>query len=755
LEWIQSDEGLFWVNGKPGAGKSTLMKYIHDIHDIKRMVASAKSERVVLISFFFHELGIGSEKTFAGLLHALLLQLLTHIPELYLRVLPRFHNLTMRSTYLSSNQSIWTEVELQAAFSDILKVTSVSAKILCLVDGLDECEDKNLRQARDFLLLLAASAISPGLRFKVLCASRPENAIELKFSSYSSLKIQDFTYWDVNTYVTQRLNELVCNLHPEDGAVNFSPNLISELVNDVVWKAEGVFIWARLVVAELIMAIEDGDNATELNRRLEQLPSELQELYARILSKISLQSRHQTFNFLQALVSFKHIPWGHSNLLEMVLAIQPSKEALTSPILSMDETDRVAACIRTKKVLQSKCRGFITVPILHDNWSREEVLFKFCTGYVSVHKTVQDYLITNGSMASVWSGISLDLLEDKYEQLVAYLFRVLKSTYDVQKALRPITRRSIPKNADVSPFIDAPQEPELTQRVRDILEQLLTVLQENEEDPESKPLAPIWLPAVEAHLKTLFNVVEWLETFYDITFASEYADFERYAEYPAISVWHSDLLSIAIDYGLYSYIEERLRRVDKLEKSGRPYLNYLISSWHFHPTSEKYLNLLRMLLSKGCDPNGVFNFGTTWEFVLMSFVRVRVWKQCHDKVLLLFLEFGADPNQQLIFPGYECSALHVILSKHGRPESAIGTVLLEFLKKGAYVNAIDSKGCSVIQKAQKNCPQLVDLLTRYEEATTTLVAQMRRLSKDPRHENGIFSELKLPLLTAIGMAEAG
>jgi hypothetical protein len=32
---------------------------------------------------------------------------------------------------------------------------------------------------------------------------------------------------------------------------------------------------------------------------------------------------------------------------------------------------------------------------------------------------------------------------------------------------------------------------------------------------------------------------------------------------------------------------------------------------------------------------------------------------------------------------------------------------------------------------------------------------MRRLSKDPRHENGIFSELKLPLLTAIGMAEAG
>lgn len=194
LEWLQSDEGLFWVNGKPGAGKSTLMKYIHEIRDISKVMALANSERVFLISFFFHDLGIASEKTFAGLLHALLLQLLSHIPKLHLRVLPRFHNLKMRSKFPSSNESVWTEVELQAAFSDILKVASVLAKILCIVDGLDECEDKSLRQARDFLLSLAASTTSSGLRFRVLCSSRLENAIELKFSSYSSLKIQDFTY---------------------------------------------------------------------------------------------------------------------------------------------------------------------------------------------------------------------------------------------------------------------------------------------------------------------------------------------------------------------------------------------------------------------------------------------------------------------------------------------------------------------------------------------------------------------------------
>jgi hypothetical protein len=93
-------------------------------------------------------------------------------------------------------------------------------KVLCIVDGLDECEGKCLRQARGVLLPLAASATSSGLRCKVLCSSRLENAIELKFSAYASLKVQDLTYRDINTYVTQRIDEFVRNLQPEDGVVD-------------------------------------------------------------------------------------------------------------------------------------------------------------------------------------------------------------------------------------------------------------------------------------------------------------------------------------------------------------------------------------------------------------------------------------------------------------------------------------------------------------------------------------------------------
>lgn len=195
-----------------------------------------------------------------------------------------------------------------------------------------------------------------------------------------------------------------------------------------------------------------------------------------------------------------------------------------------------------------------------------------------------------------------------------------------------------------------------------------------------------------------------MERFYDVTLAGDDADFEPFANRSAISAQHSDLLSIALKYKLYSYVEERLRSVNKIETSGRPYLNYLIPTWNNDASSEKKLGLLRMLLSKSCDPNCVFNLGSTWEFVLLCYNITGLWTEHRTKVLLLFLEFGANPNQQIIILNYECFPLHLILSEHARPDSITETITLEFLKKGADVNAKDSKGYSVIQLAQKNCP---------------------------------------------------
>lgn len=73
---------LYWIGGKPGAGKSTLVKFTHGFDSPLKYISEVGKFEAIKISFFFHELGIPSKKTFSGLLHALLSQLLDQLPEL-------------------------------------------------------------------------------------------------------------------------------------------------------------------------------------------------------------------------------------------------------------------------------------------------------------------------------------------------------------------------------------------------------------------------------------------------------------------------------------------------------------------------------------------------------------------------------------------------------------------------------------------------------------------------------------------------
>jgi hypothetical protein len=173
------------------------MKFIHRNKRTLEVMTSKNSKRVILISFFFHELGTSSERTFAGLLHALMTQLLTPIPELATQIETRFQNLRIRSGHSSSSESMWSDVELQEAFFDLLRAKSTEAIVLCVVDGLDECEARSQRQALQFLLKLSSHERSGRLGFKILCSSRPENAIEVSFAMCPQLKIQDYTSRDI------------------------------------------------------------------------------------------------------------------------------------------------------------------------------------------------------------------------------------------------------------------------------------------------------------------------------------------------------------------------------------------------------------------------------------------------------------------------------------------------------------------------------------------------------------------------------
>ena len=82
MDWLDPTEGcvnngILWIKGKPGAGKTTLMKCA--IQHTRGL-----SESATMVSFFFHARGSALEKSTEGMYRSLLIQIVDKIPRLQL-----------------------------------------------------------------------------------------------------------------------------------------------------------------------------------------------------------------------------------------------------------------------------------------------------------------------------------------------------------------------------------------------------------------------------------------------------------------------------------------------------------------------------------------------------------------------------------------------------------------------------------------------------------------------------------------------
>lgn len=78
-QWLQKGAGIFWINGKPASGKSTLMKYLYQDARTDELLRAGRwrsRPRLMTASFFFHHRGNNMQKSFEGLLRSLLSQVL-------------------------------------------------------------------------------------------------------------------------------------------------------------------------------------------------------------------------------------------------------------------------------------------------------------------------------------------------------------------------------------------------------------------------------------------------------------------------------------------------------------------------------------------------------------------------------------------------------------------------------------------------------------------------------------------------------
>lgn len=270
--WLTEGRGIYWITGKAGSGKSTLMRMLHQnsrTHGLLRIWCSASP--LITASFFFWNSGSKIQMSQDGLLRSLLLQIIEQ----------RFQQgncdtfrekLVAFSITVSSLKDLHFKDLLQL-FRFVIEDSSSSVKFFLILDGLDEFDGENSK------LVSLVHALGTYDHVKVCVSSRPWVVFEDGFRQQPSLILQHLSHDDILHYVKENLTK-----EPSFRELSFGDEQNAlELIQNITKKASGVFLWVVLAVDSLIKGLADGDRVKDLEARLDEIPEELEELFRKML----------------------------------------------------------------------------------------------------------------------------------------------------------------------------------------------------------------------------------------------------------------------------------------------------------------------------------------------------------------------------------------------------------------------------------------------------------------------------------------
>jgi hypothetical protein len=233
--WLKEGEGVYWISGKAGSGKSTLMKHIFDDKRLRQYLkewarkgrSTGEKTPFFIASFFFWNGGTAEQKSQGGLLRALLHQVLDKYRELIPIVLPTSWA-SIYSRLLEGKPEVvdetWPVSKLMAAFKTLIKQEKVPIKLCFLIDGLDEFEGDHEEMAELFKGITKSHAV------KACLSSRIWVVFKECFCDCLRLQLQDLTANDIQQYVHEKFNQSPAFRRLEIREPDSVPALLQEVI---------------------------------------------------------------------------------------------------------------------------------------------------------------------------------------------------------------------------------------------------------------------------------------------------------------------------------------------------------------------------------------------------------------------------------------------------------------------------------------------------------------------------------------------
>ena len=236
--WLEEGNDLYWIAGLPGAGKSTLMRFIHGDNRTEELLRKWTDDKsLVRVAFFLWNSGTAAlQKNVRGLLRTCLYQILEQCNQLIDTIVPSG----------LPNVPLWTETRLWEALQKCFESERPSSTFFLLLDGLDELDEDQEQLIRNVMDLSRL----PNVKFCV--SSRQDLVFERAFEGCSKLRIQHLTNLDISSFA---LDELTSEETLPLG-IDLSEHEIQVLRRAVADRAEGVFLWAKLAIKSLTKVSE-------------------------------------------------------------------------------------------------------------------------------------------------------------------------------------------------------------------------------------------------------------------------------------------------------------------------------------------------------------------------------------------------------------------------------------------------------------------------------------------------------------------
>jgi hypothetical protein len=287
------------------------------------------------------------------------------------------------------------------------------------VDGLDEYDGNHI----EIIHVLKRLATSPCI--KICVSSRPWNVFLNEFPDKDRrLLVEEHTRGDIQLFMDQVLgaDERYLRLARQDPRCQ-------DFTKQIVSNAQGVFLWVRLVINEILRGLDNDDGIPDLQRRLQYLPKNLEAYYQRMFDNIDDFYRRET---AEIILLFQEAIPPLSLLAVMFYELEKTAPhyVFRDDIVDIDVN---ASSIKCQKRLNALCQDILVVHVK----PKADLQFRFTVH--PLHGTVTDFLRTPNMQhqLAMWTSMDFNARHSLLKATLAQLKRLPSPDTRIKETDKP------------------------------------------------------------------------------------------------------------------------------------------------------------------------------------------------------------------------------------------------------------------------------------------------------------------------------